>query len=204
VNTPSAYAAGIIAKKSAVMQPTPSSVGAASIISTARVNSDCMPKSSLRMLWISLLVITLDQITKQLALAWLSLHQAVNVIPGFDWYLTYNRGAAFSFLAQAGGWQRWFFTITTIVISTVILFWIKRVPPEDKFTSVSLCLILGGAIGNLIDRIYLGYVIDYIQVWLGSYPWPAFNIADAAISVGAVALILSSFVNSEKPTGKDS
>jgi signal peptidase II len=156
-------------------------------------------KSSLGMLWISLLVIILDQITKQLALNSLSLHQAVNVIPGFDWYLTYNRGAAFSFLAQAGGWQRWFFTITTIVISAVILFWIKRVPPEDKFTSVSLCLILGGAIGNLIDRVYLGYVIDYIQVWLGSYPWPAFNIADASISIGAVALILSSFINSEKP-----
>ena len=156
-------------------------------------------KSSLGMLWISLLVIILDQITKQLALNSLSLHQAVNVIPGFDWYLTYNRGAAFSFLAQAGGWQRWFFTITTIVISAVILFWIKRVPPEDKFTSVSLCLILGGAIGNLIDRVYLGYVIDFIQVWLGSYPWPAFNIADASISIGAVALILSSFINSEKP-----
>jgi len=106
------------------------------------------------MLWISLLVIILDQITKQLALNSLSLHQAVNVIPGFDWYLTYNRGAAFSFLAQAGGWQRWFFTITTIVISAVILFWIKRVPPEDKFTSVSLCLILGGAIGNLIIVFY--------------------------------------------------
>ena len=151
------------------------------------------------MLWISLLVIILDQITKHLALNSLSLHQAVNVIPGFDWYLTYNRGAAFSFLAQAGGWQRWFFTITTIAISTVILFWIKRVPPEDKFTSVSLCLILGGAIGNLIDRVYLGYVIDFIQVWLGSYPWPAFNIADASISIGAVALILSSFINSEKP-----
>ena len=156
-------------------------------------------KSSLGMLWISLLVIILDQITKQLALNSLSLHQAVNVIPGFDWYLTYNRGAAFSFLAQAGGWQRWFFTITTIAISTVILLWIKRVPPEEKFTSVSLCLILGGAIGNLIDRVYLGYVIDFIQVWLGSYPWPAFNIADASIFIGAVALILSSFINSEKP-----
>jgi len=150
------------------------------------------------MLWISLLVIILDQITKQLALNSLSLHQGVNVMPGFDWYLTFNRGAAFSFLAQAGGWQRWFFTITSIAISAVILFWIKRVPAEDKFTSVSLCLILGGAIGNLIDRVYLGYVIDFIQVWLGSYPWPAFNIADASISIGAVALILSSFINSEK------
>ena len=144
-------------------------------------------------------MIVLDQIAKQVAQASLPLHQLVEVLPGFDWYLTYNKGAAFSFLADAGGWQRWFFTITTVVISVVILFWIKQVPREEKITAVSLCLILGGALGNLIDRIYLGYVIDYIQVWLGSYPWPAFNIADAAISVGAVILILSSFIGSEKP-----
>jgi signal peptidase II len=155
------------------------------------------------MLWISLLVIVLDQIAKQVALARLSLHQAVNVMPGLDWYLTYNTGAAFSFLADAGGWQRWFLTITTIVISAVILFWITRVPKEEKITATSLCLILGGAIGNLIDRLSLGYVIDYIQVWLGSYAWPAFNIADAAISIGAIVLILSSFINSEKPAARE-
>jgi len=159
-----------------------------------------MPKSSLRFLWISLLVVVLDQLTKQAALASLPFHQIVDVLPGFDWYLTFNTGAAFSFLSDAGGWQRWFFTVTTIIISTVILFWIKRVPEDEKMTAVSLCLILGGALGNLIDRIYLGYVIDYIQVWLGSYPWPAFNIADAAISVGAAILILSSFTGSEKPS----
>jgi signal peptidase II len=170
----------------------------------ARVNSDNMPSSSLRMLWISLLVILLDQITKQLALAKLSLHQAVNFLPGIEWYLTYNKGAAFSFLADAGGWQRWFFSISTIVISIIVLFWIKRVPPEEKMTAVSLCLILGGAIGNLIDRLYLGYVIDYIQVWLGSYPWPAFNVADASISIGATILILSGFIRSENPAAKQS
>ena len=168
------------------------------------VNNACMRESSLKLLWISALVIVLDQLAKQLALASLPLHQLVDVIPGFDWYLTYNKGAAFSFLANAGGWQRWFFTITTIVISLVILLWIKRVPKQEKVTAVSLCLILGGAIGNLIDRIYLGYVIDYIQVWLGSYPWPAFNIADAAISVGATVLILSSFIGSEKPADRQS
>ena len=86
----------------------------------------------------------------------------------------------------------------------VIAFWIKRVPVDEKLTAVSLCLILGGALGNLIDRIYLGYVIDYIQVWLGSYPWPAFNIADAAISVGATVLILSSFKSLDKSAADDS
>jgi signal peptidase II len=173
-------------------------------MSMAMVNNACMRNSSLKLLWISALVVVLDQIAKQVAQASLPLHQLVDVMPGFDWYLTYNKGAAFSFLADAGGWQRWFFTITTIIISAIILFWIKQVPKQEKITAVSLCLILGGAIGNLIDRIYLGYVIDYIQVWLGNYPWPAFNIADAAISVGATILILSSFIGTEKPTARQS
>jgi signal peptidase II len=147
----------------------------------------------LRWLWISLLIVVLDQAAKQIAEARLIPHQAVNLFPYFDWYLTYNTGAAFSFLADAGGWQRWFFTVIAVVISGVILQWIRKLPSEESLTAVSLCLILGGAIGNLIDRVYLGHVIDYIQVWLGSYPFPAFNIADASISVGAALLVLSSF-----------
>ena len=147
----------------------------------------------MKWLWISLLVVVLDQATKQIAEYLLTPHQAVNLLPFFDWYLTYNTGAAFSFLANAGGWQRWLFTAIAIVISVVIVQWIRKLPPEETMTAFSLSLILGGAIGNLIDRVYLGHVIDYIQVWLGNYPWPAFNIADAAISVGAALLILSSF-----------
>jgi len=137
--------------------------------------------------------VLLDQLAKQIAESQLTPHQAVNLFPYFDWYLTYNTGAAFSFLADAGGWQRWLFTITAVVISTIIFLWIKKLPAEDTTTAISLSLILGGAIGNLIDRIFLGHVIDYIQVWLGNYPWPAFNIADAAISIGAAMLIISSF-----------
>jgi signal peptidase II len=147
----------------------------------------------LKWLWLSLSVIVIDQVTKQIAEAQLSLHEPVNLIPYFDWYLTYNTGAAFSMLADAGGWQRWLFTIIAIVVSAVIVQWMRKLPPEDSLTALSLGLILGGAIGNLIDRILLGHVIDYIQVWLGSYPFPAFNIADASISVGAALLILSSF-----------
>ncbi|MFZ9037713.1 MAG: signal peptidase II [Gammaproteobacteria bacterium] len=147
----------------------------------------------MKWLWISLLVVVLDQATKLIAESLLTPHQAVNLLPFFDWYLTYNTGAAFSFLANAGGWQRWLFTAIAIVISVVIVQWIRKLPPEETMTAFSLSLILGGAIGNLIDRVYLGHVIDYIQVWLGNYPWPAFNIADAAISVGAALLILSSF-----------
>jgi len=150
-------------------------------------------RPQLKWLWISLLVIALDQVTKQIANTQLPLHQTVNLFPYFDWYLTYNTGAAFSFLADAGGWQRWLFTLIAFSISVFIVQWIRNLPREETTTAISLSLILGGAIGNLIDRLYLGHVVDYIQVWLGSYPWPAFNIADAAISVGAVMLLLSSF-----------
>jgi signal peptidase II len=163
-----------------------------------------MPKSQLKWLWITLLVIGLDQLTKLVAEAQLPLKQLVHVLPYFDWYLTYNPGAAFSFLAEAGGWQRWFFTITSVVISTIIIFWLKKLEKDDNLTAISLCLILGGAIGNLIDRIYLGHVIDFVQIWLGSYAWPAFNIADAAISVGAAVLIISSFVSPQNNASQES
>ncbi len=170
----------------------------------AMAKSDNMPDTQLKTLWISLLVIGLDQITKLIAESQLPFHQPVNVIPYyFDWYLTYNAGAAFSFLAEAGGWQRWFFAITSIVVSAVIFVWLRKLERDDRLTAIALCLILGGAIGNLIDRIYLGYVIDYIQVWLGSYPWPAFNIADAAIAIGAVILILSSFVSPQSTASRE-
>ena len=152
----------------------------------------------LKWLWVSLCVIVFDQATKQLAEARLAPHEAVNVMPYFDWYLTYNSGAAFSLLADAGGWQRWFFTIIAIVVSIVIVQWIRKLPGDETLTAVSLSLILGGAIGTLIDRILLGHVVDFIQVWLGSIAFPAFNIADAAISVGAVLLILSSFFGVQK------
>lgn len=151
-----------------------------------------------RWLWLSALVILLDQLSKQIAEAQLIPHQQVNLFPYFDWYLTYNTGAAFSFLADAGGWQRWFFTIAAIVISLIIYFWLRKLPAEDKLTALSLSLILGGAIGNVIDRILYGHVIDFIQVWLGSYPWPAFNLADSAISLGAILLIISSFTGAKK------
>jgi signal peptidase II len=158
--------------------------------------------TQLKWLWVSLCVIILDQATKQIAESQLTAHQAVNVMPYFDWFLTYNTGAAFSLLADAGGWQRWFFTIIAIVVSIVIVQWIRKLPADEILTAASLSLILGGAIGNLIDRILLGHVVDYIQVWLGSTAFPAFNIADAAISVGAVLLILSSFFGVHKEETK--
>lgn len=157
----------------------------------------------LKYLWITLLVIILDQATKWIANTQLEYHQAVQLLPFFEWFLTYNKGVAFSILADAGGWQRWFFLVMASVISVVLFFWIKRLNEDEKLTAISLCLILGGAMGNLIDRAYLGYVIDFIQVWLGSYPWPAFNIADSAIFVGAVLLISSELFSPTKEADKE-
>ena len=145
----------------------------------------------LKYLWISLIVIIADQATKWIANTQLVYHQKVEVMAYFDWFLSYNKGAAFSFLADAGGWQRWFLMILATIISVALFLWIKKLKDDEKLAAIALALILGGAIGNIIDRVILGYVIDFIQVWLGTYPWPAFNIADSAISVGAVILILS-------------
>ncbi|MGF1548427.1 MAG: signal peptidase II [Thiotrichales bacterium] len=144
----------------------------------------------LKWLWLSGAVITLDQATKYLAERGLVMHDPVAVIPGFfNFTLMYNTGAAFSFLASAGGWQRWFFTVLALGVSIVLVFWLKRLPSNERWTAAALALILGGAIGNVIDRILHGHVIDFIQWYYDKYYWPAFNIADAAIFVGAVILI---------------
>jgi signal peptidase II len=123
----------------------------------------------------------------------MTLYQTIEVMPHFNFTLAYNYGAAFSFLADAGGWQRWFFTGLAAVFSVVISVWIARLKPTAKLEAISLSLILGGAVGNLIDRLLFGYVIDFLDIYYGSYHWPAFNIADSAICVGAVLLILDSF-----------
>lgn len=147
----------------------------------------------LKWLWLSALVLLLDQSTKLIMNSWLSLHDTIAVFPYFNLTLAYNYGAAFSFLADAGGWQRWFFTALATVFSVVILVWIAKLKSSAKLEAISLSLILGGAIGNLIDRLMYGYVIDFLDVYYQNYHWPAFNIADSAICIGAVLLILDSF-----------
>jgi signal peptidase II len=140
--------------------------------------------------WISGLVIVLDQITKYVADNSLDYRLPVNVFTGLNMTLVYNQGAAFSFLADAGGWQRWFFMGLSLVISTVLIYWLRTVEKDRIYLATGLALILGGAIGNLIDRSLYGYVIDFIDVYYRSWHWPAFNIADSAIVVGAGLLIL--------------
>jgi signal peptidase II len=141
-------------------------------------------------LWLSVAVIALDQATKFLVLRLLELYQRVEILPVLNFTRLHNTGAAFSLLAGADGWQRWFFIGLAGVVSTILIIWIFRLPRGDKLLSMALALILGGAIGNLIDRIVYGHVIDFIQVhWQDAY-FPAFNVADSAITIGAGLLIL--------------
>jgi signal peptidase II len=145
---------------------------------------------SLSWLWLSAAVIVVDQVTKLLAEDGLALHRSVEVLPFFDLTLAYNTGAAFSFLSEAGGWQRWFFMVLAVAVSVGLSFWLYQLPRRERWTAAALALVIGGALGNLIDRLLHGHVIDFLDFHLAGYHWPAFNIADSAISVGAVLILV--------------
>ncbi|MCP5321853.1 MAG: lipoprotein signal peptidase [Pseudomonadales bacterium] len=139
---------------------------------------------------LSLAVIVLDHITKYLASAHLEYGELVTLLPVLDLTLLHNRGAAFSFLSDAGGWQRWFFAAIAVGASAWIAFWLQRLPAGKRWLAASLALILGGALGNLIDRVLLGHVVDFIFFhWKSSY-FPAFNVADSAITLGAIMMVI--------------
>ncbi len=161
------------------------------------MNSGTTPNGARALWWyaLALLVIGLDQYTKALASALLDYGRPVEVFFWFDLTLQHNTGAAFSFLSSAGGWQRWFFSGIAVVISTVLVIWLYRMPRSQVMLALSLGLILGGAIGNLWDRLALGYVVDFISVHYAGRYFPAFNIADSAITVGAGLMLLESFLN---------
>ena len=144
---------------------------------------------NLKWLILTAIIIALDLWTKQIASAELDYARPVEILPFLNFTLLHNPGAAFSFLSDAGGWQRWFFTAISLVASVVFLVWITRLKASEKMLALSLALILGGAVGNLYDRATLGYVVDFISVYYNDWYFPAFNIADAAISVGAVLVI---------------
>ena len=152
-------------------------------------------RSGLVWLWLSGVVIVLDLASKWLAESSLSLYQQVPLIDGlFSFTLAYNTGAAFSFLSDAGGWQRWFFIAVAVGISVMLLVWRARLNRDKWLEPVALALILGGALGNLYDRIVHGHVVDFILVhWQQEWFFPAFNIADSAITVGAAMLIVDMF-----------
>ncbi|AMN78846.1 MULTISPECIES: signal peptidase II [Pseudomonas] len=151
---------------------------------------------------LSLLVLVIDQVSKAHFEGSLQMFQQIVVIPDyFSWTLAYNTGAAFSFLADGGGWQRWLFALIAVVVSAVLVVWLKRLGRDDTWLAVALALVLGGALGNLYDRIALGHVIDFILVhWQNRWYFPAFNFADSAITVGAIMLALDMFKS--KKTGE--
>ena len=155
-------------------------------------------------LWLSLIVVLLDQATKWLVMGGLEPFEVIEVVPNLNLTLMFNTGAAFSFLAEAGGWQRWLFAAFALGISGALVVWLLRLREQERTLAIALALIIGGAVGNLIDRVLLGHVIDFIQVYLPLIPlpmfnpWPAFNIADSAISVGVVILLISTLLDQDE------
>lgn len=142
-------------------------------------------------LWLSLIGLVADQATKLWIVAEFELFAMVEVFPSFNLVHVRNYGAAFSFLSDAGGWQRWFFTVVAIVISVLILWWLRQLPKTARLEGCGYALILGGALGNVYDRLQYGYVIDFLDFYYGEYHWPAFNIADTVIFCGAACLIIN-------------
>ncbi|MCM8854284.1 MAG: signal peptidase II [Candidatus Thiodiazotropha sp.] len=152
----------------------------------------------IRWLWLSLMVILLDQASKQFAESMLTLYESVTVLPFFDLTLLYNKGAAFSFLSDQGGWQRWFFIILAIGVTIVLIGWLWRLKCEEQWIAVALSLIIGGAIGNVIDRILFGQVIDFLHFHYQGHYFPAFNVADSAITVGVAIMLFDALILAKK------
>ena len=162
---------------------------------------DKNPASSRFVTWmvVALLIAVADQLTKLAVIEWIPLYDRVPLNSFINLTHQKNTGAAFSFLADAGGWQRWFFVVLATGVSVVIAIWIWRIRNTGQaILSAGLALVLGGAVGNLIDRILLGHVTDFFQVWFGSWAFPSFNVADAGISVGAALLIIDALFFSGK------
>ena len=152
---------------------------------------------------ITVVVFVLDQWTKLLVLDNMQLGERIEVLSFFNLVHVHNYGAAFSFLSDQPGWQRWFLSGVTILVSVGIFIWLTRLKQSQLLLATALVFILGGALGNLYDRLAYGYVVDFIDWYYGTYHWPAFNLADAAISLGAVLLIVDTFKNPEPPKAEE-
>ena len=156
-------------------------------------------RNALPWLALSVVVIGLDQLTKAWVLARLPEYQPIPVIDGFwNWYRTYNTGAAFSFLSDAGGWQQYFFVLLATVVCALLGVWLSRTPRGDWKTALPFALVIGGALGNVIDRLVHGHVIDFVQWYWRDHYWPAFNVADAAIVCGAVGIALAGLLQGDR------
>lgn len=156
--------------------------------------------SGWRWLPLTVIVIALDQLTKWLIVQNFSYGERLNLLPVLDLTLAYNQGAAWSFLAGESGWQRWMFTGLAVLVSAILLVWLKRLKARSQgLLACALSLILAGALGNVIDRLRLGHVIDFILAYWDEHTFPIFNVADCAISVGAAMLLLDAFLESRRP-----
>lgn len=147
------------------------------------------PSNPARCYALAALIVFLDQLSKWIVLDHIAYGESIVVAPFWNWVLAFNPGAAFSFLADQPGWQRWFFTILSLAVSAWIAVMLYR-QPQRRLAALALTLIMGGALGNVIDRIRFGAVVDFIQWHVAGFYWPAFNIADSAITVGAVLLVI--------------
>jgi signal peptidase II len=149
-------------------------------------------------LWLAVSIILIDQLTKFWAVSSLEPYQPIVIFPIFNLTLAFNHGAAFSFLGDAGGWQRWLFILLAVGVSMILVLWLAKTPKSQQVLVLGLTLILAGAIGNVIDRIYLYYVIDFIDFHWGSWHYPTFNIADIAITFGALLLVWDAWKNKDQ------
>lgn len=149
--------------------------------------------SKMKWLWLAVLIIALDLGTKAMATAMLTYASPVPVMPSFNLTLLHNTGAAFSFLAGAAGWQRWFFVVLAIGVSVALVVWLKTLKRNETWTAIAIVLILGGALGNVYDRVVHGYVVDFLHFYWNDWHFPAFNLADTAITIGAGMMILDMF-----------
>jgi signal peptidase II len=142
---------------------------------------------------LSLVIVLLDQLTKRLVEGHLLVFEMIPLLPSLNLTLTYNTGAAFSFLADQGGWQRWFFVTLAVGVTGVMAVWLNRLRSQERLTAASLSFIIGGAVGNLIDRLWTGRVVDFIDVYYDRWHWPAFNLADSAITLGVILMLVETF-----------
>ena len=155
--------------------------------------------ANLRWLLVSLAIVVLDQWTKSIASANLQLNEAVPVWPGFNWTLAHNLGVAFSLFNDGHVWQRWGLSGFAMLVSLFLLRWMLKLPAQERLAALALALVVGGALGNVIDRVRLGYVVDFVELYAWTYYWPAFNVADASICVGAGLLLVASWKESRAP-----
>lgn len=146
-------------------------------------------RGQLMWLWLSVIVVILDQITKHMVSHFLLKIIAYPVCPGFNIVLVHNYGSAFGFLADAAGWQLYFFIAVALLVLVFLVGWLARMRSNERLKAIAVALILGGALGNMLDRMINGYVVDFVDLYVGPYHWPAFNLADSAICLGALLLI---------------